>query len=88
MSRPFNANSSWELPTEYLAENRTEAEWVALRDALAVERINANHGEPFPSSVQSYLSTIRAGSKVSTAKVNLDTYLASVQTAWNAAVTN
>ena len=81
------ANQRWRFPVEFLVEDRTEVEWVQLRDALATERIAAKYGEPFPAAVQTELATMRGRSNVAAAKVNLDTYLASVQTTWNAAVT-
>ena len=81
------AHRDWRLPTEFLLETRGEQEWVDLRDALAAERINTKAGETVPSSVQTALATERAKTKVSNAKVCLDTYMASVQTAWNAAAT-
>jgi hypothetical protein len=80
-------NRSWRFPTQYLVKARSEANWVALRDALAAKRIFENYGEPFAQSAQDQLSAVDAEQEVATAKVNLDTYLAAVQTAWNAAVT-
>jgi hypothetical protein len=83
------ANRAWdELAVQYRVENRSEAEWVALREALATERIAAQYSEPFPASTQSYLAGVNAGGAVSAAKVNLDTYLFAVQTAWNAAISS
>lgn len=85
----IHANRDWnELATQYLVANRSEADWVALREALATERIAAQYGEPFPVSVQSYLAAINATPAIAAAKVNLDTFLASVQTAWNTAASN
>jgi hypothetical protein len=81
------ANSNWKFPTELLLEDRTEAEWVALRDALAAERIHLKAGETVPSSVATALATARQTTEASTARTNLDTYLAAVQTAWNAGAT-
>jgi hypothetical protein len=81
------ANREWRLPTEFLLDDRTEQEWVDLRDALAAERIDTKAGEVVPGSVVTALATARAGTKAATAKVCLDTYMVSVQTAWNAAAT-
>ncbi|MDP1793333.1 MAG: hypothetical protein Q8K63_04265, partial [Acidimicrobiales bacterium] len=39
----IRANRSWSLPVEFLTVNRTEAEWVTLRKALANERIAAKN---------------------------------------------
>ena len=81
------ANGIWDLPTQYLVKDRTQAQWVDLREALSVEAIAAKYGEPFPQVTQSYLAGVNAESEIATAKVNLDTNLAAVQTAWNAGVT-
>jgi len=81
------ANRTWNsLPVEFLVEERTEAEWVLLRDDLDAERIAADEGTSCPSASATHLAECRADSSVSTAKVNLDSYLAGVQTAWNGAV--
>lgn len=82
----IRANRKWALPVQFLVEDRTEREWVDLADALDTRRIHQNYGEPFPQAVQSALAQEEAVSTVATAKVNLDTYLAGVQTTWNAEV--
>ncbi len=38
-------NRPWSLPTRYLAENRAQADWVTLRDALSNQRGVANLGD-------------------------------------------
>lgn len=81
------ANNSWRFPTQYLVMDRSEADWVALRDALAAKRISENYSETFAQSAQDHLAVVDAEAEIATAKVNLDTYLAAVQTAWNSAVT-
>lgn len=81
------ANQSWRLPTVYLVKDRAQADWVALRDALATKRISENYGEPFDQAAQDTLAGVDAETEIATAKVNLDTYMAAVQTAWNEAVT-
>jgi hypothetical protein len=85
----INANRKWGLPTQYLAKDRTEAEWVELRSALATKRISEEDAEEvFPQSIQSDLAAADAVSEVATAKVNLDSGIAAVQTAWNAAASD
>ncbi len=85
----IRANGTWGRPVQYLARNRSEAEWVALRDALAAKRISEQDPEePFPQSAQDHLAAADALSEVATAKVNLDSNIASVQTAWNTAATD
>ncbi len=63
--------------------NREQTEWVAVRDALANEKIAAKLGDTPDQAAQSALSTWRANGSVSAARVSLDTNLASVTTAWN-----
>lgn len=82
----LRANRSWNLPLEFLVVNREQAEWVAVRDALANERISAKLGESPDESAQASLTTWRAVSAVSTAKSNLDANRATVRAAWNTAV--
>jgi hypothetical protein len=76
---------AWELPLELCAVDRTEADWVHVRDALTNERISAKLGVDPDADDQSYLSTVRSDSTVSTAKSNLDTHLGDVQSAWETA---
>jgi hypothetical protein len=79
-------NTSWHFPTQYLVKDRTEADWVALRDALAAKRISEQDPEEdFPQSAQTHLSAVDAEAEIATAKVNLDSNIASIQTAWNVA---
>lgn len=82
----IRANQSWSLPVPYLAKDRTEAEWVRLRDSLAAKRISEqDEDEPLAASAQSHLAAVDAEGEIATAKVNLDSNHAAVQTAWNLA---
>ncbi|MCC7011089.1 MAG: hypothetical protein IT454_00890 [Planctomycetes bacterium] len=81
----IRSNRSWKLPTEFLVTSRTEAEWIALRDALSNERAAAKNGETPNATCQALLGTERAVAAVASAKASLDTNLASVTSAWNAA---
>jgi hypothetical protein len=86
LANRIRTNGSWHLPTQYLVKDRSEAQWVALRDLLAAKRIHAEDpSAPFTEAAQSQLAAIDAEQEVATAKVSLDTALASVQTSWNAA---
>lgn len=58
------------MPVEFLLLERPVQEWVALRNALAHERITAEFGEP----------------PVSTAKAEHEANLDAVTAAWRAAV--
>ncbi len=79
----IRANAHWKLPTEFLVVERTEAEWVELRAALANERIAArNEVAPNPQC-QALLGTARANPAVAAAKTALDANLASVKQSWD-----
>jgi hypothetical protein len=82
----IKANRVRELPVEFLVIDRSDAEWVSLRDALANERIAAKHGEEPDAAQQAALATWRSNASVSSAKVSLDTNGAAVKAAWTAAV--
>ena len=77
--------SAWNVPLEYLVLDRTQEDWVHVRQALANERISARYGEDPDPDDQAYLATVRADPTVSTAKVNLDTNLGAVKAAWEQA---
>lgn len=79
-------NRKWGLAVPHLVKNRTEAEWIELSDALDTKRIHDRYGEPFPQAVQTYLAQEEADVAVAAAKVNLATFLASVQVTWNTEV--
>lgn len=83
----IRGNRSWELPTQYLAKNRSEQAWVDLREALDAVRIANNGGlEPVDQATLDLLAAEDADTTVSGAKASLDGGIASVQTSWNAAV--
>ncbi len=79
----IRANAHWKLPTEFLVVERTEAEWVELRAALANERIAARNEEAPNQQCQALLGTARANSAVAAAKTALDTNLTVVKQSWD-----
>jgi hypothetical protein len=81
----IRANRSYELPIEFLVVNRSQQEWVNLRDALANERIEPEVGEEPDPGDQAALATWRAVNAVASAKSSTDANLASVTTSWNSA---
>ena len=81
----IRANKAWKLPIELLTVERTEAEWIELRDALSNERITAKHGEATNQACQSLLAAARADATVAAAKVAHDSNLAPVTAAWESA---
>lgn len=84
----IRANRSWNLPLEFLVVNREQAEWVALRDALANEKIAAKVGDEPDAASQTALGVWRSNQAVAAARVSLDTNLAAITTAWNAATSD
>jgi hypothetical protein len=76
---------AWGLPLQYLVKDRSEADWVALRDALDNERVSAKLGEDPDPADQALLATVRADPAIAAAKTNLDTKLGAVTAAWEAA---
>lgn len=82
----IQSNRRWHLPIQYAVRDRTEPEWVALRNALANVRISNQAGEePDPAS-----SALVAGENsrpdVAQAAVYLDTRLSAIQAAFNSTV--
>jgi hypothetical protein len=85
----MRANSSLdyarELPLEFLVVDRTQAEWVSVRNALANERLAAKYPDLLSEAAQTSLFTWRANSTVAMAKNYLDSNLTAITTAWNTA---
>lgn len=81
-------NRWWNLPVQYLVVDRDEKAWVDLREALSAKEINQIYGEEFAQEAQDTLAAVDAEQKVAGAKVLVETNLATVQIAWNAAVSD
>ena len=78
------ANKGHEVPLKYLTTTHTEAEWVALREALANVRTASVTGEEADSGATALIADADSG--VSTAAGNLENSLAAVTTAWSQAL--
>jgi len=78
-------NRHWKLPIEFLVIDRTEQEWVSVREALNNERISAKYGDPADATHQADLSTWRSDAACSAAKANSDANSASIKAAWTSA---
>lgn len=76
---------TWSLPFEFDGVERTQQDWVTLREALDNERIATNRHEEPDADFQRFLSTARADPVVAAARTNLDTRLGGIQEAWDAA---
>ena len=80
------ANHGWEVPLQFKIADRSEVEWVKLRQALADERICARYGEEPDPALASFLATERAKPAIAQAKAGIDTHGPAVKTAWDNAV--
>jgi hypothetical protein len=81
----LDANKVWDLPIQYRAVSRSQADWVNLRDALANQRLSAAwHEEPDPAAAQ-ILATANSTPAVSNAASNLAN-IPELQSAWINAV--
>ena len=81
----IRGNERWQVETYYLVVDRDQAGWVELREALDEQRIAAKYDEEVSSESLAVIANALGDSKVAAAKVNLDTNLASIEAAWNAA---
>jgi len=75
-----------ELPVQHLVESRTDTALLALREALAEERICAKWNETPSAGTTTLLGNERARTEVAQARSRLDSSLASVESYWNAAI--
>lgn len=82
----IKGNSDWDRPAEFLVVNRTQAQWVELRECLANERIATDQGEDPDPDAQTTLSDYRSAAPVAAAKANLDANLAVITAAWDQAI--
>ncbi len=75
----------WHLPVEYLTVERSDAEWVALRNALANDRISRRlEREPDPEQ-QALLAQLGAHATVAAAMQGANN-LAAIEAAWDEAM--
>jgi len=81
----IHANSSWNLAVHFLVVDRTQEDWVSLRNALDEKRIAEKYGESISAESLTVISADLSDSAVATAKVDVDTNLAAIEAAWNAA---
>lgn len=82
------ANRRWRLPIQYAVRDRSEAEWVALREALANLRISSQLGEePDPASA-ALVAGENSRPEVAQAATYLDTRLSEIRTAFDTAQTH
>jgi hypothetical protein len=82
----IKGNRDWKLDIEFLTVDRSEPEWVQLRDALAHERVAAKYGESVDPGVQSFLATARSNASVSASKTACAANLSAVTASWEGAL--
>jgi hypothetical protein len=69
------------IPEPYLVQAWSDEDIVALRDALAAERIAIKQEESVPSEVAGYLAGVRGSAAIAAAIANTDANLAAVKLA-------
>lgn len=79
-------NRGWGFACCYLVADRSEGDWVKLRDALANEKISAKLGEAVDPACSSFLGSVKGETAVSAAIVAQGSGLSSVKGAWNTAL--
>lgn len=79
-------NAHWGTPIEFLVVDRTDLEWLDLREALADEEAAAEEGVAQDPTCASLLSTERSDSDVPAAKTAYDTNVSSVRSSWESTV--
>lgn len=66
--------------------NRSEVEWVRLRDCLTNERVAVEYPDNLDQAMQAELATWRAAQSVAAAITSTGTNLSGVTAAWNSAM--
>jgi hypothetical protein len=81
----IRSNRSWDLPLEFLVVDRPQEQWVAVRDALANERIAVDLPGTLNQAAQAGLAVWRSDPAVASAKSSSDANLTAVTASWNSA---
>lgn len=74
------------IPMEFAILERSEGDQVALREALAVQRIASRTGEPVSSRASAVLLIANSNSDVVAAREAVSTRLAATEQAWSQAI--
>jgi hypothetical protein len=82
----IKGNSQWKVPLKYLAANRTDAQWVALREALANDRQASDQGVDPDATCHQRIVDADAVAATTSAGQNLTNHLADVRMAFNNAM--
>jgi hypothetical protein len=78
--------ASWDSPLEFLTVERSQQEWVHLRDCLTNERVALEYPETLDQGMQAELATWRANQAVAAAIASQGANLSAVTNAWNTAM--
>jgi hypothetical protein len=78
--------AAWDSPVEFLTVNRTEVEWVRLRDSLTNERVAVEFPDNLDQQMQAELASWRANQSVAAAIASVGANLSAITTAWNSAM--
>jgi hypothetical protein len=81
--RRIKANKHWGLPTKYLAADRSNEDWLALRGALAAKHGAAIRGTVFPQRLAQIIATADSNEDVGRAQSAMQSNLTAVTTSWN-----
>jgi hypothetical protein len=81
----IRANKAIGFPEEYLVVERTEAQWLALRDALSTERQAIELPDMASEAATQLLTAFRADPAVAFATTSAQTNLPQITSAWNTA---
>lgn len=76
---------AWDVPERYLGDERSESQWIELRDALANETIALRHNQEPDPTAQQVLQAARATVNSVAAVSNLQN-LAELTAAWRTAM--
>ncbi len=83
----IRANHAWGLAVHHrAAENMTEVQWVALRDAIGYQDGCSRLGEEVPSAATAAIAESESVTDVAAAKSSHASNAGTVATAWNQAV--
>ncbi len=69
--KAIRVNRSWNLPVEFLVVDRSEEQWLELRNALTAERQGRERGEILDVPTHALLARLRHAPVVSEARANL-----------------
>lgn len=82
----ITSHARWLAPIQYKVVERSESDWIMLRDCLAHKRISEEYGDDMHPDAVAFLQQCDADPTVSAAKTSTDLNLDAVTAAWNNAV--